>query len=176
MASRNLDDLRPEVRVLADTFLGLADRAGLDVLVYCTLREFDEQARLYRQGRPLSKILDKAEELDRDYGRPDLAGVLMDVGPQSGRRIVTWAGPGQSLHNYGYALDGCPLYAGKPVWSPVDVEATPDVDEAELWMRYGTLAQEARLEWAGNWPKGKREYPHLQAPGVSWRDLIRGGA
>lgn len=84
--SRNLDDLRPEVRPMVDTFLAGCAVAGLDILVTCTLRTEAEQAALYAQGRTA-------------------------VG-----HIVTNAKPGQSAHNYGLALDVVPIVNGKPDW------------------------------------------------------------
>ena len=141
--------------------------AHFDVLIYCTFRPLDEQARLFRQGRSLLQIQQKAEELERVWRRPDLAALLMSVGPQHETRIVTWAGPGQSLHNYGLALDAVPLLGGKPCWDP---EASAEA--ALLWQQYGELGMAAGFEWAGTWPKAKREFPHMQEPKTNWRELI----
>lgn len=168
MASRRLDDLMPEVRERAEDFLGLAADAGLDVLIYCTHRSLAEQARIYRQGRPAWRIREKAAELRDELGRPDLADILMGVGPQYERTIRTNAAPGQSLHNYRLAFDGVPLVNGKPVWG------TTDPDDAALWQRYGELAARAGLEWAGNW-RSFTEFPHCQLPGADWRELIQEG-
>lgn len=170
MASRRLTDLQPATRERALRLLEGAERATFSVLIYCTFRPLDEQARLFRQGRTLSEIRAKASELERAWGRPDLADLLIGVGPQYGKTVVTWAGPGQSLHNYGYALDGVPLRDGKPVWG-----ARAD-DDLSLWAAYGDLGLAAGLEWAGNWPGSKREFPHMQEPGIDWRDLIRTAA
>jgi len=71
-------------------FLADAQAAGIDLLVTCTLRTLDEQARLYAQGRTT-------------------AG-----------RIVTNAMPGQSAHNFGLAVDVVPIVDGKPDWSGTD--------------------------------------------------------
>lgn len=78
--------------------------------------------------------------------------------------IVTWARPGQSAHNYGLAADGVVLVGGKPLWKPKTVA------DFALWERYGALAEKCGLEWAGRWPKAKREFPHVQVP--NWRDYI----
>lgn len=167
MASRRLSDLHPDTRRKVSTFLALAEDAHFPVLIYCTYREDEEQARLFRQGRTISEIVAKAEELRTEYGRMDLAKLLMDVGPQYGRR-VTNAGPGQSLHRYRYAADGVPLRDGKPIWD----DEVPE-DKA-AWARYGELAEAAGLEWSGRWQHFK-ETPHIQEPGVRWQDLIREG-
>ena len=167
MASRKIQDLKPVVQVLAQQVLLLAGQRGFDLLIYCTLRSFDEQARLYRKGRTLQQIIQKSNELHTHYKRPDLARLLIDIGPQPGEDIVTWAGPGQSLHNYGFAFDACPLRDGKPVWGA----ALPE--DLELWMSYGAIGKDAGMEWAGNWPKSKREFPHMQEPDANWRELIQ---
>jgi len=90
MASRSLDDLRPEVRPLVDAFLAACSARGLDVLVTCTLRSNAEQAALYAQGRTAPG------------------------------HIVTDAPPGESAHNYGLALDIVPMVNGKPDWRGAD--------------------------------------------------------
>lgn len=84
--SRSLDDLKPEVKALAERWLAECKDQGLDVLVTSTLRTFAEQDALYAQGRTAPG------------------------------RIVTNARGGQSFHNFGVALDFVPMRNGKPVW------------------------------------------------------------
>jgi peptidoglycan L-alanyl-D-glutamate endopeptidase CwlK len=84
--SRRLEDLSPLHRDRFTNWLMACDKAGLDLLVTCTLRTNAEQDELFAQGR--SK-------------------------PGS---IVTNARGGQSAHNYGLALDFVPMGAGKPMW------------------------------------------------------------
>jgi len=168
MASRDLNDLKPEVRLKAEKVLSLCQGSGIDLLIYCTLRSMEEQARLYRQGRTLAAIQDRADALDHDFQRPDLAEILIGVGPQAGRHKRTWAGPGQSYHNYGLAFDGVPLQHGKPIWED---GTTPE--EREIWNAYGEIGESAGLRWSGRWIGGKVELPHLQQKGANWRDLIR---
>lgn len=95
--SRNLQDLHPAVNRMANSFLMSAAAAGIDLLVTCTWRSAEEQAKLYAQGRTAP-------------------------GP-----IVTKAKPGQSMHNHcvqghpaSLALDVVPLRNGKPVWKTTD--------------------------------------------------------
>ena len=164
MASRDLNDLKPATKERALNFLALADKAGFDVLIYGPSRSLEEQARLFRKGRSLSEIQKKADELHVKWGRPDIATLLMEVGPQYGKE-VTKAAPGQSIHNYRYALDGCPVLGGKPVWGDEEPE------DLALWDEYGRLVVAAGFEWAGNW-KHFKEKPHMQEPGINWRDLI----
>lgn len=94
MASRLLSDLHPWLQPLAEEFLRQAKQRGIDVLVTCTYRSNEEQARLYAQGRT-----------------------------EPGKR-VTNAKPGQSKHNYtqngrpaSKAFDVVPLVDGKPMWN-----------------------------------------------------------
>lgn len=91
MASRSLDDLAPVVKARALAFIDECKRAGLDVLIYCTLRSNDEQDELYAHGRTVP-------------------------GP-----VVTNARAGESLHNpdssgHAWAFDAVPMVAGKPMW------------------------------------------------------------
>ena len=78
MASRNLADLHPHMRLLAERLLARANRAGIPLTVVCTLRSMQEQAELYAQGRT----------------KPGA--------------IVTNARPGYSYHNFGLAIDVVP--------------------------------------------------------------------
>jgi peptidoglycan L-alanyl-D-glutamate endopeptidase CwlK len=85
--SRNLDDLRPEAKALAEKFIRQCAAVGIDVLITSTLRDNECQAELYAQGRS-----------------------------KPGNR-VTNAMPGQSFHNYGVAFDFVPMTNGKPNWN-----------------------------------------------------------
>lgn len=167
MASRKLSDLTPEMQHKAQNFYHAAYELGLTILIYCTYRSLEEQAILFRQSRTLTKIQDEARNLEYVYKRADLAEILLGVGPQSGPH-VTNASPGKSMHNYKMAFDGVPLVAGKPVWGAREIE------DNRMWNNYGHAAEEAGLEWAGNW-KAFKEYPHCQMPEVDWRDLIKNG-
>jgi peptidoglycan LD-endopeptidase CwlK len=91
MSSRDLNDLRDDVRFAALAHTDNCHREGVDLLIYCTLRPNEEQATLYAQGRTA-------------------------LG-----KIVTNARPGQSAHNpqedgKALAYDCVPLRQGKPVW------------------------------------------------------------
>ena len=94
MASRSLEDLAAPVKSAALAMLARCRAAGLEVLIYCTLRSNDEQAALYAQGRT----------------KP---------GP-----VLTNAGPGRSMHNpdgqgRAWAFDAVPLVSGKAAWDDV---------------------------------------------------------
>jgi len=150
MASRNIDLLVPELKEKAQA---LVEKAPFEVLIYCTVRSAEEQAKLWRQSRSTKVIKEKIEVLNR-YGHKELAEILNGVGPQSGPP-VTHAGPGESWHQYGQAFDCVPMINGKPVW---DVHKNKTV-----WVSLGTLAIDLGLNWGGNWPKWA-DYPHFQLP------------
>lgn len=163
MASRSLRELKDTTASKASRVLVRCEEENINLLIYCTYRDVEEQARVYRNGRGLLAIERKARELTDKYGREDLADVLLGVGPQYGKRIVTYAAPGQSLHNYRVAFDAVPVVDGKLQWDENAVE----------WEIYGNICAEVGLEWAGTWSLSRREYPHAQELGIVWRDLIQ---
>ena len=152
MASRNLDDLIPEVAEKARRVKEICmEKAGFELLIYCTLRPLEEQARLYRQSRSFGQIKAKMDNF-RDRGFSFLADIIDNVGPCSGAH-VTNAGPGESWHNYGEAWDAVPLICGKAAWSYQDAK--------EEWDAYGEAVREVGMSWAGDWTSF-REFPHAQ--------------
>lgn len=150
MASREIRDLSPAMQVLYNKFNDRCRRdielqkLGVTVLLICTFRDQDEQARLYAQGRTTPG------------------------------KVVTNAKPGQSAHNVqtpqgkplAEAFDFVPLINGKPDWSDHDDPATP-VDELDVWMKCGAHAEAVGLKWYGRPDAPFREFPHCQNP--AWR-------
>ena len=161
--SRKLEDLHPEMLWHTKLFLEEAEKRNLDVLVYSTLRPAREQAKLYRRGRSISSITRKADELHNVWRRPDLGDLLMAVGPQYGD-LVTNAGPGQSLHNYGLAFDAVPVVNGDLVWK----------SNREEWETYAECVRAAGLDWGGDWSGMITDKPHAQQMAADWRKLIHG--
>lgn len=84
--SRAIEDLNQEARDKCKSFIAGCTAIGIDVIITCTKRTADEQAKLYAQGR---------------------------TAPGN---IVTNARPGQSKHETGNAFDFVPCRNGKPVW------------------------------------------------------------
>lgn len=164
MASRDMQDLRSDIRHRAEEFIGLAEDEGIDILIYCTMRSADEQARLYRQHRTYRDILRKADQL-RTEGFAMAAATLLAVGPQHGDKIKTGAAPWQSPHQYGLAFDFVPTANGKLLWDGDDPR-TPEDDK--LWARCGELLEQAGLEWGAHFSIVDR--PHAQSPGFDWRE------
>lgn len=152
MSSREIRHLHPHLQVLYNRFHDRCRRDpwflrnGITILLTCTYRSNEEQAKLYAQGR----------------SHPG--------------RIVTNAKPGQSLHNAttpqgepaARAFDVVPLRHGKPVWGTagdgIDDDPTDDhEDDLEVWERVGAHMEAVGLEWAGRWTRF-REFPHAQLP------------
>lgn len=153
MASRRLEDLVPEVQEMAKEHILRCADAGFELLIYCTLRDEHEQARLYRQSRTKEQVQKKMDQLTAK-GFPALAKILKDVGPQKTAPKVTNAGPGESFHQYNRAYDCVPVFQGKPIWGTGG-------EGAALWDKVGKLGKKCGLEWAGDWTTF-REFPHFQ--------------
>lgn len=90
MASRDLNRLHPLVKQKAKKHVELCKEHGISLLIYCTLRTYQEQDALYALGRT-----------------------------QKGNK-VTWAKSGQSFHNFGCAYDCVAVRNGKAVWTSSD--------------------------------------------------------
>lgn len=150
MASRSLADLCPTMRAYAGEWLErcAADvwlkANGITVLITCTHRSNEEQAKLYAQGRTAPG------------------------------RIVTKAKPGQSKHNVmlngkpaAEAFDFVPLRYGKAIWGTngngIDNDPDDDQkDDLEVWQRCGAIAEGLGLNWFGRPDASFREMPHVQ--------------
>jgi hypothetical protein len=172
MASRSLTTLDKRFRAVLDPFLASVKADGIEVLVYCTKRGHDEQARLWRQGRSGRVISNTCLDLMRrgeravDEGEDGGSFLIWQaltieaVGPQYQLRQVTNAMPGDSAHNWGLAVDLVPVVDGNLAWA-----------DERLWERVGVLAEAAGVEWSGRWTSFV-EKTHFQMPG--WRDIAKG--
>jgi len=151
MSSREIKDLAPDVQVAANLIVGGCANEDVDIMIYCTLRTLEDQARLYRQSRAWVEIKHKIEKF-RARGLDFLADILQRVGACHGPH-VTNAAPGESWHNYAEAFDAVPMIGGKPAWN---------YDDAPFeWTLYGEMVRDAGLNWSGDWKKFK-EIAHSQ--------------
>ena len=152
MASRDLSDLISGIKERAEEVQeACLVAAGFELLIYCTLRSLEEQARLFRHSRSRQEINLKIQKY-RSRGYDFLADVIEGVGPCYGNH-VTNAGPGESWHNYGEAWDAVPIIGGKPAWNYMDAR--------DHWNAYGEAVRQVGMFWAGDWITF-REYPHAQ--------------
>ena len=103
ISSRKLEDLNPKVRTLAEQFIKACDKAGIDVLIYCTYRDNEMQNYLYSQGRTVKG------------------------------KIVTNAKAGDSWHNWRCACDFVPMIGGKPQWSNTKLYKNTDSTYRLVW-------------------------------------------
>ena len=93
MPSRKIEDLHPDLQIIAKEFIRRCKQAGLDILITCTYRSNFEQDELYKQGRTTKGA------------------------------IVTRAKAGQSAHNFvilgepaSKAFDIVPMESGDCQW------------------------------------------------------------
>lgn len=143
MASRSLDDLRPDVADAARKLVQACAAEGIDLLVYCTYRSGAEQDVLFAKGR---------------------SGV-------PGEKKVTNARAGESPHNavgaFGkpaaLAFDCVPMDAGAPNWGT----QTPEL--RARWERIGKAGEALGLRWGGRWKFC--DLPHFEA--ADWKRPAR---
>ena len=134
MVSRNLADIHPELRPLAQEFLNKCREADLDILVTCTYRSVSEQEILYAKGRTMPG------------------------------KIVTMAKGGQSDHNFtlngkpaSRAFDIVPLVNGKAIWDT----SHPAWRTIETIWRSGIKNPSFWLDWYGKPDAPFHEFAHF---------------
>lgn len=111
-----------------------------------TLRTFAEQQALYEQGRT----------------KPG--------------KIVTNAKAGQSLHNYGLAIDIALLIDtdGNGTYETASWDTKTDFEGngGSTWMKIVKIFKAYSWEWGGDWTSIK-DYPHFQKTfGHTWQQLL----
>lgn len=112
-----------------------------------TLRTFAEQNEIYSRGR--TKLFDA-----------------------NGNRlgVVTKAKGGQSIHNYGLALDIVLIKDGKTASWEDNVDF--DKDGKADWMEVVNILKSAGWVWGGDW-KSFKDKPHFEKTfGHTWRSLL----
>lgn len=114
-----LAKIAPLVAQRVRQFIEVAENDGIILQIVQGLRTWKEQDALYAQGRSKK-------------------------GP-----VVTNARGGQSLHNYGLAVDLAPIVDGKVSW------------DEKLFKAFNKWDDVSGLDWGGNWKKFK-DLPHVQ--------------
>lgn len=160
MATRRLEDLHPLARERAVQWLTRWSETFPEIalLITCTYRSPEEQARLYRRNRTREQI-EAAQRRLLARGHERLAQVLASTPPQPGpppRTPVTKAPPGTSFHQRftlagesgALAVDFVPVVDGKLAWGRADL-----IKEA------GRIGEACGLTWSGRWGW---EFVHLQ--------------
>lgn len=84
---------------------------------------------------------------------------------------VTNAKGGQSVHNYGFAVDIVLIIDGKQAsW---DTKADWDEDKKSDWMEIVEVFKSFDWAWGGDWTSFK-DMPHFDKKGFNnWRELIK---
>ncbi len=95
----------------------------------------------------------RPSETGRDFLRQ---AELFDQGRTKPGKIVTWARPGQSAHNFFLAVDSVFVGADPYLEKMIDRDAAD-----QLWKSFATRAQAHGLDAGGLWPK-KRDFPHVE--------------
>ncbi len=123
--------LKPKVKKMAEQLINQCNTASIPIIITQTLRTIEEQNELYAKGRT----------------KPG--------------KIVTNAKGGTSFHNYGLALDFCPLVNGKADWKNL-----------KLFEKVAKIGISIGFEWGGSWV-GFKDRPHLQyTAGYTIQDVL----
>ena len=152
ITQKRTDKLHPIVRDEVKKIIAECDAAltgKAKIRITQGLRTFDEQAQLYAIGRT-----------------------------KAGKK-VTNAKAGQSIHNYGLAVDMCLIINGKTAsW---DTAKDWDDDKIADWYECVKIFAKHGWEWGGNW-KTFKDLPHFEKKKiaratselkVSWRALVK---
>ena len=129
--SRSLKDVHPIIGARAIMLRDSAHKEGLWLTILSTLRTYEEQEALYAQGRTAPG------------------------------KIVTNAKPGESVHNFGLALD----------FAILDKTGAIDWRDIPAYRTVGELGEELGFQWGGRF-KTIIDYPHMQMSfGFAIQDL-----
>ncbi|MDP9957466.1 peptidoglycan L-alanyl-D-glutamate endopeptidase CwlK [Epilithonimonas hungarica] len=104
---------------------------------------------------------------------------LYTIGRTKPGKKVTNAKAGQSIHNYGLAVDICLIIDGKTVsW---DTAKDWDNDKVADWYECVKIFAKHGWDWGGNW-KAFKDLPHFEKKSIktktseiktTWRNLIK---
>lgn len=149
---QRIEQLHPSVRQEVKQIISDCDKAltgRAKIRITQSLRSFEEQEKLYAIGR-----------ITKD-------------------KKVTNAKAGQSIHNYGLAVDICLMIDGKTAsW---DTVKDWDNDKIADWYECVRIFARYGWEWGGNW-KTFKDLPHFEKKTVltngkiqptNWRTLIK---
>ncbi|MFC7677966.1 M15 family metallopeptidase [Paenibacillus sp. GCM10028914] len=135
-------EIHPVVLAQKNKLVAKTREIGIQIIITDDYRSAEEQNRLYNKGRSTEG------------------------------NIVTNAKAGESLHNYGLAIDfALRLKDGSVIW---DMEYDGNGNGKSDWLEVVAIAKDLGFEWGGDWTNFP-DYPHLQMDfGLSLRELKRG--
>ena len=147
--------LHPSVRAEVTLIIQACDQAltgRAKVRITQGLRTFKEQDDLFALGR--TRVNPQGKTAKKPLGNR-----------------VTQAKGGQSVHNYGFAVDICLIIDGKTAsW---DTAKDWDNDTVADWYECVKIFAKFGWEWGGNW-KNFKDFPHFEKKGFNnWRQLIK---
>jgi hypothetical protein len=152
--------LKPEARTLFENFTEKLEKRGFRYSILETLRKKEIQEAYYAQGRVHIDEVNRLRIIAGIYPLPvtDKNGNLISY------NIITSAV--HSPHQDGYAGDIVPVIDDKGT-----IPWVITGENAELWLEFGKLGQEAGLEWGGTWKPLNRfgigwDAPHYQYSGA----------
>ena len=142
--AQRINKLHPNVREEVHKIIEECDKAltgKAKIRVTQALRTFKEQDDLYAIGRT-----------------------------KPGKKVTNARG-GQSIHNYGFAVDICLIIDGKTAsW---DTAKDWDNDQVADWYECVKIFAKYGWDWGGNWKKFK-DLPHFDKKGYNnWRKLTK---
>ncbi|MEW9053791.1 MAG: M15 family metallopeptidase [Neobacillus sp.] len=135
-------ELHPLVKERSDQLVQQAAEKGIVVVITDGFRSAEEQDRLFEKGRSTEG------------------------------NIVTYARGGESLHNYGLAIDfALRTPTHEVIW---DMQYDGNQNGVADWEEVVELAKVLGFDWGGDWARFK-DYPHLQMDfGLTLADLQNG--
>ena len=142
--AQRINKLHPNVREEVHKIIEECDKAltgKAKIRVTQALRTFKEQDDLYAIGRT-----------------------------KPGKKVTNARG-GQSIHNYGFAVDICLIIDGKTAsW---DTAKDWDNDQVSDWYECVKIFAKYGWDWGGNWKKFK-DLPHFEKKGYNnWGKLAK---
>lgn len=155
MPSRDLDDLRADVREMLEAGASLCMIRGVPITVVETGRDMATMTAYWLQGRaPLD-----------DVNAARAAAGLALITDERNQKPVTHCKPGQSKHGHmeqgriqSLAFDCYPSYF-------VNIVGFDKLDEYEddpRWEIMGEAFEEVGFTWGGRWPDRKCDKPHFE--------------
>lgn len=115
---QKIQTLESDTAKKAIAFLNAAEKEGILLRVIAAKRTWEEQNALYAQGRT----------------KPG--------------KVVTNARGGESMHNFGLAIDVVEIKNGEPLWTN------------DRWAKIGQIGKSVGFEWGGDWRFTDK--PHFQ--------------
>lgn len=107
--------------------------------------------------------------ISEGYRTFDAQNALYAQGRTKPGKVVTNAKAGQSIHNYGLAVDIVLIIDGKTAsW---DIQADWDNDRKADWQECVAVFKRNGWDWGGDW-KSFKDMPHFEKKGYTWRMLF----